>query len=602
MNTQPFELLQNFSTALQSGKNGLGMVENLIAQFNRREENSKLKQYIARQNIFDLLGKSRDEMTHSKMVAELLGGRYFVAGSESSAIHFLDLIVRRAASQGIDIPEELRKAILCRSIMIDSVEDKRYEYPVKNYLHYYQKKTSKSLCRLDVYLRYSLNEPIKKNGRQTMEFFIENKVLSQEHNDQTQEYYNLCGNAKHALQFFIYLTADKVTDEVFTKPIAKDGKGNQVFINISYQDLLDEVIMPIISMDHLPENDRVILKEYVNCLELPAYDDSLKKKNAKAQFSIMATSDIEKVMLRDFISDESNSQLMQSCISAALGRPFFHYSNNEMLTFRDALQKSIRHSLKYNGVYKTLEKYYTVIGKQNSSTPFLIYGEPADEGKIEYVNFELWEYDLRPFASLSDALLAACKDFIERYPDKDIVKSFYSIYGRQKNGCPLFARTDDNVFLVRPELIEEMGRSYQPTAFNGLLVRKNVDLDRVGKINEILGDGYSIREISPECFNRMLSDIEPQFKLKCDSKDYINIVGTKLYFRKGYDKYLNPLCEASNISKSEAVSEYDKSLLLEFYRNHRPMVLSLLRMMVEEESDEETRDAYLSDFKILAKV
>ena len=56
---------------------GASMIENLLSAFNNNPRNSKVVEYIFRQNLFDMIGKSRHEMVHSKMIAELLAGRYF---------------------------------------------------------------------------------------------------------------------------------------------------------------------------------------------------------------------------------------------------------------------------------------------------------------------------------------------------------------------------------------------------------------------------------------------------------------------------------------------------------------------------------------------
>ena len=47
---------------------GVSMIENLLSAFNNNPRNSKVIEYIFRQNLFDMIGKSRHEMVHSKMI------------------------------------------------------------------------------------------------------------------------------------------------------------------------------------------------------------------------------------------------------------------------------------------------------------------------------------------------------------------------------------------------------------------------------------------------------------------------------------------------------------------------------------------------------
>lgn len=81
------------------------MIEKLLYAFNNNPRNSKVVEYIFRQNLFDMIGKSRHEMVHSKMIAELLAGRYFDLSKKATLMHFLDIVVMRAKEQGVTISQ-----------------------------------------------------------------------------------------------------------------------------------------------------------------------------------------------------------------------------------------------------------------------------------------------------------------------------------------------------------------------------------------------------------------------------------------------------------------------------------------------------------------
>ena len=114
-------------------QSGATMIENLLSAFNNNPRNSRVIEYIFRQNLFDMIGKSRHEMVHSRMIAELLAGRFFDLSKKATLMHFFDIVVMRAKEQGVNIPQEFCNAILTRSLQIDSLDDKQTEYPLCTY-------------------------------------------------------------------------------------------------------------------------------------------------------------------------------------------------------------------------------------------------------------------------------------------------------------------------------------------------------------------------------------------------------------------------------------------------------------------------------------
>jgi len=118
-------------------------------------------------------------------------------------MHFFDIVVMRAKEQGVSVPQEFLDAVLTRSLTIESLVDRQTEYPLNSYIKDY---TNNAGCdvdnkkRLDIFLRYNLASTLKKSGNKIVEIFIENKVLSNEHNQQTQTYYDICADNRRALQ------------------------------------------------------------------------------------------------------------------------------------------------------------------------------------------------------------------------------------------------------------------------------------------------------------------------------------------------------------------------------------------------------------------
>lgn len=143
------------------------MVETLLSAFNNNPHNTRTAEYLFRQNLFELIGKSRHEMVHSRMIAELLAGRYYDISKKMTLMHFFDIVVMRAKEQGVSVPQEFLDAVLTRSLTIESLVDRQTEYPLNSYIKDY---TNNAGCdvdnkkRLDIFLRYNLASALKKSG------------------------------------------------------------------------------------------------------------------------------------------------------------------------------------------------------------------------------------------------------------------------------------------------------------------------------------------------------------------------------------------------------------------------------------------------------
>lgn len=90
--------------------------EELLTMFNRNiSKNAELLDYIGRNNLFEIIGKARNEGVHSRFVAELLSGSFFNGDSrESTLFHFLDMLLYRAGREQKtdEVNEHLKKPFL----------------------------------------------------------------------------------------------------------------------------------------------------------------------------------------------------------------------------------------------------------------------------------------------------------------------------------------------------------------------------------------------------------------------------------------------------------------------------------------------------------
>lgn len=205
--------IELISTMRQEGKEVFLSAEDLLTMFNRNiSKNAELLDYIGKKNLFEIIGKTRNEGVHSRFIAELLSGDFFKGQSrESTLFHFLDLLLYRSAKENktSEINEHLKKQILTRSVLIENAESV-CELPVKEYQELYSVNNNTISIdkndRIDIYIRYKLTTLVA--GRDTMEIFIENKVNSSEFDSQTLRYFEACDNGGHKrpFQLFIFLT------------------------------------------------------------------------------------------------------------------------------------------------------------------------------------------------------------------------------------------------------------------------------------------------------------------------------------------------------------------------------------------------------------
>ena len=93
--------IELFSSMKQEGKEIFLSAEDLLTMFNRNiSKNTELLDYIGKKNIFEVIGKTRNEGVHSRFIAELLSGDFFKGQSrESTLFHFLDLLLYRSAKE-----------------------------------------------------------------------------------------------------------------------------------------------------------------------------------------------------------------------------------------------------------------------------------------------------------------------------------------------------------------------------------------------------------------------------------------------------------------------------------------------------------------------
>lgn len=283
--------------------------EEAIAILNMSPLYSEIKDIFANKSIFEITATHRSEKVHSNFLKWLLSEESFCKKKDTPFIWFLDILLKRAKDQGIDIDENLKNNILTRSI------------DIKNYKIELERETkgvtlNSKTGRIDLLISCDV-QGIKDISKLTI--CIENKVDSDEHDDQTLKYYAyLTGDSnvsnvsfdnhkydyskeQQEYQLFVFLTPHSKLelDDIFSK------KGSicscKDYIIINYQDIMDFILERIENQQQLPERIRFMIEEYINTLSLPYIDNFENNK-----YPIMAMDEKKRNLLSDFWVENKN--------------------------------------------------------------------------------------------------------------------------------------------------------------------------------------------------------------------------------------------------------------------------------------------------------
>ena len=307
-------------------------LENQILKFNNDPQVFALRNRYAQKTFLDIMSVARSENRHSAFLAWLLKGDDFaVSPQDHPIVHLLDSIITRVGENTIadekkvknkdckiNNYDQLKEVILTRDIKSIEIEEIKTEKSLGELCVKEDKPLSglPKLDRIDVYIRFSIVRKTESKKSLNYEMIIENKIGSSEGGKptgkyakpiegekidevfcepQTVRYFNACTHNNRDYKpnngsIFVYLTPDLEKDP--TSPY---------FIHITYQDVLDRVIDPLLLPDvNTSDRVRLFLEEYISSLSLPAYeqsDDSEKNTKQVKDAIIMAVRSKEKDQL-----------------------------------------------------------------------------------------------------------------------------------------------------------------------------------------------------------------------------------------------------------------------------------------------------------------
>lgn len=439
----------------------------IMLQFNNDPDFIKLRDRYATKSFLEIMSTDRSETRHSSFLAWLLEGKDFpVKEQDHPIIHLLDILIRRESEQSSTeqctqklVPDDIKNMVLSRNIKSIQIHEVSTEKPVN--------KVSKipSQDRLDIYIHCTI-EPKKKEDsdkkekeKAEIEFIIENKVGSKENGakektdfpreyseyltmTQTERYYYACNgkaikNRKSREKIFIYLTPISNDDLSDFDNLGEDQKSKDGhFININYQDILDNIIEPLLSAEDISTRIHTLLEEYVLSLSLPALieKENENEQNIKGSI-IMATRKVDIENITNIIKKNSYLSLIQDALKETISKSkktnaalLQSFGETYRKLFTAILRVYIETGNKQGDELDELQDLYNqLLGTPKDNTKFSItYNKENHQGN------NIQRKGKRVFA------IAMLKAYINYYQNKispaDICKEIHDRYFPRENG------------------------------------------------------------------------------------------------------------------------------------------------------------------------
>lgn len=295
-----------------------GTTEKLIIAHNKNAQSRKLVAYYNQKSIMEKNGVARSEKAHSAFLANLLTGNGVNCESgETPLMWLLNILIEReenATACSAGMPDDVKMAVLTQSLKYDVAEvtpEKKVKHVAPDYFKSKWPQAPECEDTLDIYIKLRVYDM----SIDEIEIIVENKILASENGAkkqierkgyddlrQTARYYAACSStaSKRKAQFFVFLTPEEVGDVT--------SATDKHFIQISYQDVLDTIITPLLDDSNLTHEMRSELENYVNALNLPTLDE---KENRRI---VMAITPEAKQRLQDYLV--SNKELIKAALSA----------------------------------------------------------------------------------------------------------------------------------------------------------------------------------------------------------------------------------------------------------------------------------------------
>ena len=294
-------------------------VEEWLIQFRSNPATRAIIRKINQNSMLDIYGIARSETHHSKFLAWLLNPNESHHTGELALRKLLNIAVRRGIEQNNQSTNfEWLKTTVLTSASLSLTSASNVQVLTESYVEVQGKKGAKG--RIDILVS---NLAL---GGELINIIIENKIYSNEHDEQTTTYFegiNQKFPKPKNRNIFLYLTPKsnwempKVDGPSCT---CKD------FIEINYQDILTEVLTSILE-DPISSATRIAIEDYIHCITSPSIHSKI--------YNTMAVDKETNEMLKKFW--DANQDLIRAAIDAFVSSE--EDDTNEVKDLKDAFDK-----------------------------------------------------------------------------------------------------------------------------------------------------------------------------------------------------------------------------------------------------------------------
>ena len=323
-------------------------IKDLIIKFNLDESIIDLKRYYSTPTTWEIINQSRKETRHTQFLAWFFGNKDFNADPNAGPIKKLIVLLLKWANmqENAAFDEELANSIYSQSLSILSYNvTPEYDILVEPY------------GEGDIDILVSCVAKVNDVER-NINIAIENKIGAPE---TTKKRFGKDGTETTLYQtkaYYQYITKeykDDINLFVFLKPTDRDLENVKQaeckcdkYIQINYQELLDNIIQPVCDQKDISVETKYRLKDYIKTLGKPAETDEDTNKN----IIIMAMNQKERELLTIFF--KNNEDLIRAAINA-LG-------DEELSKSMESFDRKTRSKYSINGkgcysMYEVLEKF-----------------------------------------------------------------------------------------------------------------------------------------------------------------------------------------------------------------------------------------------------
>ncbi|MEX2565064.1 MAG: PD-(D/E)XK nuclease family protein [Cyclobacteriaceae bacterium] len=308
----------------------IDQIRDEIIKFKNDPDFQKLENFYYSKSFSEILGVSRREISHSGLLAWLLGNLESHHLGEFPIKKFLDIIVKFSGERIKSKYRDLFNIFVTEDYLIERLFIKP-EYAIKN------------VGRVDIYINLTL---LIAGREKCIKLVVENKVESRENNDQTRNYFNYFYPSENEdnIVIYVYLTPISTLELIeLTEPEC----GCKEFIQINYQSIVDYLIEPALNQNISPRTQN-ILTEYLKSLSQPSIDE---EADGHKKELIMALGNEERKLLSSFW--EKNQKLILASLYAISSDPEQEKDTRDNI--REALDSlssdkdRSTYNIKYNG-------------------------------------------------------------------------------------------------------------------------------------------------------------------------------------------------------------------------------------------------------------